>query len=844
MSRTFTASPLLIAILFLVSACGAGEGLDPLVETAEHPLISTVALRPTSDVAKSNVTGIGDATNLFRNIDDGTSFSSTDDSATYVRCTSSTCTHRVGYSGAPAGTVTSVVVNYRVRRASATGTAQVRLYSGNTLVRTGPLRTTSESWANFTDTYTGLSLPDANNLRTEMVMKRTSGGGNLRHTLGWIAVTTDRDTTPPTVSLTAPTSSTVRGSVVVSASAADDRAIARVDFLVDGVLRASDASSPYSFVWRTFHETFGDHPQGVHTLRAVAYDAAGNSAASQAARFVLPAFPGDCNQDGVVNSADVGAITSEVGDGDGSAPEGTPGGSFPGNPACDANEDNVVDAADQNCAHLLATQGPGACFAATDPLVVPLIFVPSDRTAEITASVRDFVRYKIEETKRFYAKNNQSRTFRAQPLEVVSGNGTQASYWATGNFEAAILEELQGRGYPVHLDWARFPSDRVTWVLAIGGGGWAGGRHYPTGGGFSMWGDALLYAGMDLDCSRVRPATPDDGIVATCEGWRTSGNIYGFGIGAAIHELGHGFNLPHPPEGSPDWPITVMGYHWNYPRTGLGNLDRSILAISHMFPGFVDPVGPTVTLLTPTEGAVVSGTYPVTGGASDNDGIRSLRVSIDGVVVPGLGVYTPFQDDWGALGIDYQWDTRTVADGPHTVALHAEDTAGNVVTRTINLSVQNGGPSYLWLEAEAASSSSPMLRQTDTAASGGQYVRVAAGSNSTSAPPATGRAALTFTVASPGSYKVWGRVIAPTTSDDSFWVRMDGGTWIKWNEIALGSTWHWDEVHDADNGNQVAGFALAAGSHTLEIAYREDGTRLDRLLVTNDPGFVPTGTGP
>ena len=154
-------------------------------------------------------------------------------------------------------------------------------------------------------------------------------------------------------------------------------------------------------------------------------------------------------------------------------------------------------------------------------------------------------------------------------------------YWGPelNAFEHNVLSELQKRGYPVHLDWNQFPGDRVVWLLAMGGGGWAGGRHYPTGGGFAMWGDALLFAGMDLNCDRVLPLFPEDSAPGICRNsWFPSGRIYGFGVGAAIHELGHGFNLPHPPDDSPDWPITVMGHHWNYPDTGLSDRDRAILA--------------------------------------------------------------------------------------------------------------------------------------------------------------------------------------------------------------------------------------------------------------------------
>jgi hypothetical protein len=147
-----------------------------------------------------------------------------------------------------------------------------------------------------------------------------------------------------------------------------------------------------------------------------------------------------------------------------------------------------------------------------------------------------------------------------------------------------------------------------------------------------------------------------------------------------------------------------------------------------------------------------------------------------------------------------------------------------------------------FVEAESGTVSSPMQRINDMTASGGQCVQVAAGNNSQNTPPATGRAVASFSVPVAGAYRVWGRVIAPTTSDDSFWVRVDAGAWVKWNDIfqrAGGTTWKWDSVRNSDMANAVVSYMLAPGSHTLEIAYREDGAKLDRLLVTNDLAFVP-----
>ncbi len=78
------------------------------------------------------------------------------------------------------------------------------------------------------------------------------------------------DTTAPTVSISSPASgSTVSASVAVNAAASDNVAVARVDFLVDGNVKASDSTAPYSFNLDTTTLSNGNH-----TISANAYDTA------------------------------------------------------------------------------------------------------------------------------------------------------------------------------------------------------------------------------------------------------------------------------------------------------------------------------------------------------------------------------------------------------------------------------------------------------------------------------------------------------------------------------------------------------------------------------------------
>lgn len=87
------------------------------------------------------------------------------------------------------------------------------------------------------------------------------------------------DTTPPTVSLTAPSNgASVSGTVSVSASASDDVGVVGVQFKLDGAaLGAEVLSSPYSMSWDTTTAS-----NGAHALTATARDAAGNPTVSSA----------------------------------------------------------------------------------------------------------------------------------------------------------------------------------------------------------------------------------------------------------------------------------------------------------------------------------------------------------------------------------------------------------------------------------------------------------------------------------------------------------------------------------------------------------------------------------
>jgi hypothetical protein len=85
------------------------------------------------------------------------------------------------------------------------------------------------------------------------------------------------DTTAPTASASESGGS---GTITFNATASDDVGVMRVEFYVDGALKATDTSSPYSATLDS--TTLAD---GTHALIAKAYDAAGNVGSSGSTSF-------------------------------------------------------------------------------------------------------------------------------------------------------------------------------------------------------------------------------------------------------------------------------------------------------------------------------------------------------------------------------------------------------------------------------------------------------------------------------------------------------------------------------------------------------------------------------
>jgi len=97
-----------------------------------------------------------------------------------------------------------------------------------------------------------------------------------------------------------------------------------------------------------------------------------------------------------------------------------------------------------------------------------------------------------------------------------------------------------------------------------------------------------------------------------------------------------------------------------------------------------------------------------------------------------------------------------------------------------------------------------------------------------------------FNIANAGTYNIWGRVLGVDSEHNSFYYSIDSGTQYVWDYETLGY-WNWQQFTDRDT--QRNSYWLGAGIHTLRIFQRENGAMLDKLLITNNRAYKPTGLG-
>jgi Bacterial Ig domain/Papain family cysteine protease len=95
--------------------------------------------------------------------------------------------------------------------------------------------------------------------------------------------------------------------------------------------------------------------------------------------------------------------------------------------------------------------------------------------------------------------------------------------------------------------------------------------------------------------------------------------------------------------------------------------------------GKPDVIPPAVTISSPVNAVSVSGTINIQATASDNIAVALVTLSVDGTAIANKNT-SPYI---------FPWNSATVTNGTHTLAVTAKDAAGNSKAASIQISVNN-----------------------------------------------------------------------------------------------------------------------------------------------------------
>ena len=233
------------------------------------------------------------------------------------------------------------------------------------------------------------------------------------------------------------------------------------------------------------------------------------------------------------------------------------------------------------CPHLADVASPRIRYGPTEPgswpanTVLPIFFVARDwptSSAAVHAEAAAIYSAMIR-VQAFYRRELGGVTFTLNDLAVVQARGAKEAYGIRFNgrniyedgidiaasLEGLVVEELFDRGYPTPP--GQNADGHTVIIFVKGAGGWAGGRSFSGHqGGWAILGD------WSIDSL--------EGDLCPSEYWFAGQRRQ---IGAAAHELGHAFTLPHPDAYGGSHDGTIMGAWWSYPAIGFNATDLARL---------------------------------------------------------------------------------------------------------------------------------------------------------------------------------------------------------------------------------------------------------------------------
>ena len=507
-------------------------------------------------------------------------------------------------------------------------------------------------------------------------VRSKDASNNLGTSSDYVFTTTGPvDTTPPTVTLTAPANgATLSGVATLSATASDNVGVDHVDFLKGTTIIGADASSPYSLAWDTTTVT-----NGTYSLTAKAYDAAGNNTTSTTVsvtvnNVVVP--PPDTTPPTVLITAPAAGATVS--------------GATVTISANASDNVGVTQIEFYRGTTLITsdTTSPWAVTWNTTSL--------TNGTYSLTAKAYDAAGNTTTSTPVSVTVNNVIPDT-TPPTVSLTAPTSGATLTGTATLTATASDNIGVAHVDFYDGTILLNSDTTSpWTYSWNTAGVTNGSHSLTAKAYDAAGNTTTSSAVSVTVSNATTDTtkPTVTLTAPTTGQTLSGTVNitanaSDNVGVTRVDFVRGNTTL----GSD----TTAPYSYAWDTTGSANTTYTIKAKAYDAAGNIkvssgavvtvqnvssDTTPPTVSISTPASGATLSGTTTITASASDNIGV--FRVEF-------YRGTTLIANDQTGPGWSTAWNTTTVANGTYTLTAKAFDAAGNsTVSAVKTVTVSNG----------------------------------------------------------------------------------------------------------------------------------------------------------
>ena len=474
------------------------------------------------------------------------------------------------------------------------------------------------------------------------------------------------DTTPPTVTITAPTSGAViTGTVAVTASASDDVAVAGVQFQLNGAnLGAEDSLPPYTLNWDSTTV-----PDGAYQLTAIARDGADNTATSLAIDVTVDNVIEDTTPPTVVGVAPATGATD-----------------VPVDMVLTVSFSEAMDPATIISSTIELRDGSGtlvpavvnydagthtATLTPTSPLANSTFYTALVRGGASDPRVKDLTGNPLA--------NDYTWSFTTLaaigsncPCSIwdASATPTRPSVNDQSAIEVGVKFQADVDGYITSIRFYKGVDNTGTHI----------GNLWTNAG--TLLATAIFVSETASGWQQVSFATP---VLITANTTYVASYHTDVGRYAGDNNYFATAGVDNPPLRALANGVDGGNGVYQYGPTGFpaSSYKASNYWVDVVFATTVTPdtTPPTVAITAPTSGAVITGTVPVTASASDDVAVAGVQFQLNGASLGVEDTLPPYT---------LNWDSTTVPDGAYQLTAIARDGAGNSTSSlAVDVTVDN-----------------------------------------------------------------------------------------------------------------------------------------------------------